>query len=76
MESDYVSDNLHKWIDLIFGYKQRGKEARKADNGESVYYNIFYSIFGNSLIGKWIQGYNVNFVQPKNHFLNLLYTFC
>ncbi|XP_051143997.1 BEACH domain-containing protein C2-like isoform X2 [Andrographis paniculata] len=32
LESDHVSEHLHEWIDLIFGYKQRGKEAIQANN--------------------------------------------
>jgi hypothetical protein len=32
LESEYVSKNLHLWIDLVFGYKQRGKEAANALN--------------------------------------------
>lgn len=32
LESDIVSKSLHLWIDLIFGYKQRGDEAIKAKN--------------------------------------------
>ena len=31
---DYVSKHIHEGIDLVFGYKQRGFEAEKADNGE------------------------------------------
>ena len=31
-ESDYVSSNINNWIDLIYGYKQRGKEGEKANN--------------------------------------------
>ena len=27
-----MSKNLHHWIDLIFGYKQKGEEARAAVN--------------------------------------------
>eukprot|EP01083_Nonionella_stella_P006087 17617_1 len=32
LESEHVSAHLHEWIDLIFGYKQRGVEAEKAFN--------------------------------------------
>jgi hypothetical protein len=32
LESDYVSKHLNHWIDLIFGYKQRGREAIAALN--------------------------------------------
>eukprot|EP01156_Anaeramoeba_ignava_P023199 Anaeramoba_ignava/c21393_g5_i1.p1 GENE.c21393_g5_i1~~c21393_g5_i1.p1 ORF type:complete len:855 (+),score=236.78 c21393_g5_i1:631-3195(+) len=32
LESDYVSRNLHKWIDLVFGYKQKDNHAIAANN--------------------------------------------
>jgi beige protein homolog 1 len=32
LESDYVSENIHNWIDLVFGFKQQGEEAAKALN--------------------------------------------
>lgn len=32
LESPYVSSKLHKWINLVFGYKSRGAEAEAANN--------------------------------------------
>lgn len=32
LESQYVTDNLHHWLDLIFGFKQQGTAAIKAVN--------------------------------------------
>ena len=32
LESDIVSRTLSSWIDLVWGYKQRGEEAQKANN--------------------------------------------
>lgn len=32
LESDIISYNINNWIDLIFGYKSRGKEAESANN--------------------------------------------
>ncbi len=34
-----MSANLHRWIDLIFGYQQTGKEAREAKN---LFYPLTY----------------------------------
>ena len=44
LESEYVSSNLQNWIDLVFGYKQRGLEAEKAWNGEYQFNLIKFTL--------------------------------
>ena len=39
LESKFVSEHLHEWIDLIFGYKQRGAVAEESMN---LYIHLTY----------------------------------
>ncbi|CAG9328520.1 unnamed protein product [Blepharisma stoltei] len=39
LESNEVSKNIHKWIDLIFGFKQIGKDAKESMN---LFYYMTY----------------------------------
>ncbi|CAD8107686.1 unnamed protein product [Paramecium sonneborni] len=48
LESDYVSFNLHNWIDLIFGYKS-GLNAQKYNN---LFHRLTYSSYVQQLLEK------------------------
>ena len=39
LESEFVSLSIHKWIELIWGHRQKGEEAEKAYN---LYYHLCY----------------------------------
>lgn len=45
LESNYVSQNLNNWVDLVFGFKQRGKPAEAALNTFcSITYEDYYNM--------------------------------
>ncbi|RZF45662.1 hypothetical protein LSTR_LSTR010613 [Laodelphax striatellus] len=64
LESDYVSQHLHQWIDLIFGYKQQGAPAVDATN---VFHHLFYE--GN------VDIYNIDDPLKKNATIGFINNF-
>ncbi|XP_060523655.1 WD repeat and FYVE domain-containing protein 3 [Cylas formicarius] len=64
LECDYVSQNLHHWIDLIFGYKQQGQTAVDAIN---VFHHLFYE--GN------VDIYNIDDPLKKNATIGFINNF-
>jgi len=74
LESEHVSKNLHTWIDLIFGFKQRGAEAVKATN---VFYyttyegNVDVSKITNATMRRALRDQIENFGQTPSQLLNV-----
>ncbi|KAJ8676714.1 hypothetical protein QAD02_012501 [Eretmocerus hayati] len=64
LECDYVSQHLHQWIDLIFGYKQNGPAAVDAVN---VFHHLFYE--GN------VDIYNIDDPLKKNATIGFINNF-
>lgn len=56
LESNFVSENINKWIDLIWGEKQKGE---KAVNALNVYYYLTYEV------NKYFNDFKANFIKGK-----------
>ena len=73
LESEHVSKNLHSWIDLVFGFKQRGQEAIKATN---VFYyttyegNVDVSQITDTTMRRALRDQIENFGQTPSQLLN------
>ena len=58
LENNQISKTIQKWIDLIFGYKARGKEAELA-------YNLFTE-------SSYQENININNIENKESYLRLV----
>ena len=71
LESDYVSNTLNNWIDLIFGYKQRGEMAEMHENlyRPNTYEDYKYEMFSDGKKHAEVVNICMNGQTPRQLFL-------
>lgn len=77
LESRHVSARLHKWINLVFGYKSRGQRAEEADNVfHYLTYDEMYDWFVSVGVGRrgleWVGGWRSCMFRPDAAGSNVL----